>query len=145
MAGYSGTALAKKLGIRDGTRVVLLGAPDGFPPTLEPLPDGVCLSCEMPSAGDVDVVVTFCSSRAELEAGLAEQARRLAPAGGLWVAWPKRASGVATDLDFAVVQAAGLALGLVDNKVCAVDEVFSGLRFVVRREDREAWAAGERP
>lgn len=145
MAGYSGTPLATKLGIREGARLVLLGAPDGFPATLEPLPDGVSTASAMPPEGDIDVIVKFSHARSDLEADLAATARRLQPAGGLWVAWPKRSSGVATDLDFSVVQAAGLALGLVDNKVSAVSDVYSGLRFVVRKENREAWAAGERP
>jgi hypothetical protein len=145
MAGYSQTPLAKKLGIRTGSRVVLLGAPEGFSSALEPLPEGASVGSELPGKGDVDVVVWFCRARAELAGELEGVARRLAPAGGLWVAWPKKASGVATDLDFSVVQAAGLDLGLVDNKVCAVDEVFSGLRFVVRKEDRETWAARRRP
>lgn len=145
MAGYSRTPLARKLGIQAGSLVVLLGAPDGFSSALEPLPDGVSVGSELPGEGDVDVIVWFCRSRAELAGALKGVARRLAPAGGLWVAWPKKASGVATDLDFSVVQGAGLDLGLVDNKVCAVDEVFSGLRFVVRKENRDAWATGRRP
>ena len=148
MAGYSQTPLAKKLGIQSGALVVLVSAPQGFAEALEPLPEGVRLSsgddAPTPADQDVDVFVLFCRSAGELSRSLRPAASRLAPAGGLWVAWPKKASGLATDLDFAAVQRAGLELGLVDNKVCAVDDVFSSLRFVVRREDRAAWAAGRR-
>ncbi len=149
MAGYSKTPLAKKLGIKPGARVVLVSAPDGFDESLQPLPEDVRLSSEDTEAiaamdQDVDVFVLFCRSGSELSEALRPIAGRLAPAGGLWVAWPKKASGLQTDLDFAAVQRAGLDLGLVDNKVCAVDEVFSGLRFVVRRESRAAWGAGRR-
>lgn len=144
MADYSSTPLAKKLGIKEGHRVAWLEAPEGLARRLEPLPAAVSLVTRMPEEGDVDVVVLFCRRSGELAARLATSLRRLRANGGLWVAWPKKSSGVATDLDFGLVQSSGLELGVVDNKSCAVDETFSGLRFVVRREHRAAWEAGTR-
>lgn len=135
MAGYSGTPLPKKLGIKEGSRVALVGAPDRFAETLlEPLPAGATIGAPVP--GSTDVVVLFVASMADLVERM-EQARAwITPAGGLWVAWPKKASGIASDLGENAVRDVGLGIGLVDNKVCAIDETWSGLRFVVRREDR---------
>lgn len=144
MANCSATPLAKKLGITTESSVVLLAAPEGFVETLVPLPQAVQLSHALELPGDADVIVLFCRSRNDLLGHLQETAAKLSPAGGLWLAWPKKASGVSTDLDFAVVQRAGLDLGLVDNKSCSINDVFSGLRFVVRRENRQAWATGQR-
>lgn len=138
MAGYSGTPLPKKLGIREGTRLALLGAPDDFEATLGALPDGVRVRTV--ARGPLDVVVAFTTRRADLERRFAALARTLDPAGGLWIAWPKRGAGVPTDLDENAIRDIGLAAGLVDNKVCAVDETWSGLRFVVRLKDRPAKA-----
>ncbi len=135
-AGYSGTPLAKKLGIKPGSRVGLIGAPADFEQTLEALPEGVDLSRR--AAGRFDVVVLFTTRGAELARRFPKLADKLRPDGGLWVAWPKKSSGVATDLDFGRVQRTGLDAGLVDNKVCAVDETWSGLRFVYRLRDRPA-------
>src|SRR5262245_29573512 len=137
MAGYSGTPLAKKLGIGDGCRVVLVGAPDDFQAQLTPLPDGVTFSRQ--SRSIADVILLFTSRRVELERRFAPLAQKLAVNGGLWVAWPKKASGVATDLTENVVREIGLARRLVDNKVCAVDDVWSGLRFVVPLAQRANW------
>ena len=134
MAGYSGTPLAKKLGIRSGHRVALVGAPEDFAGELEPLPEGVALRRDL--RGERDVLLFFAPDAARLDRRLPTLRRALAEDGGLWIAWPKKSSGVPTDLDFDAVQRRGLALGLVDNKVCAVDEVWSALRFVVRRADR---------
>lgn len=134
MAGYSGTSLPKKLGIREGSRVALVKAPIGFEVSLDPLPDGVRLRTTV--RGEQDVVVFFVTRRSELERRFAVLARNLEPAGGLWIAWPKRTAGVATDLTESVVRTIGLGGGLVDNKVCAVDEIWSGLRFVRRLADR---------
>jgi hypothetical protein len=135
MAGYSGTPLVKKLGIKPGHHLALLGAPAGFTATLGDLPDGVAVQNEL--VGDpLDVIVLFAPDEAALRRGFATAARRLCPAGGLWVAWPKKASGVPTDLTETEVRAIGLAAGLVDNKVCAVDDVWAGLRFVIRVQDR---------
>ena len=133
-AGYSGTPLPKKLGIKPDARVLLVSAPDGFDETLGALPEGVRLLRR--TASSLDVVVLFSHREADLRRRLPKLADALAPAAGLWLAWPKKASKVPTDLSFDVVQAAGLGLGLVDNKVCAVDEVYSGLRFVIRLENR---------
>jgi hypothetical protein len=136
VAGYSGTPLPKKLGIAEGKRVALIGAPDGFERMLEPLPGGVALLARGVPRATVDVVVLFAKDAAELARSFAKAKARLDPAGGLWVAWPKKASGVATDLNEDVVREVGLAAGLVDNKVCAIDDTWSGLRLVVRVKDR---------
>jgi hypothetical protein len=133
-AGYSGTPLAKKLGIREEARLALVGAPAGFDRTLGRLPTGV--EVRRHARGRADVIVCFVTRRVELARRFATLKRALEPAGGLWVAWPKRSSGVATDLAFESVQGIGLAAGLVDNKVCAIDETWSGLRFVYRVADR---------
>ena len=127
MAGYSGTPLPQKLGIKDGARVRLRGAPGGFARTLGVVPR---------ARGEADVIVLFARSEADLRRGFARARRSLSTAGGLWVAWPKKASGVATDLTEGAVRRYGLSQGLVDNKVCAIDETWSGLRFVVRLADR---------
>lgn len=134
MAGYSGTPLSRKLGIKEGARVALVRAPDGFDETLDPLPDGVRLRTQ--ARATQDVVVFFATRLAELERRFDSLARAVAPNGGLWIAWPKRTACVATDLREGIVRETGLAHGLVDNKVCAVDDVWSGLRFVYRVKDR---------
>jgi hypothetical protein len=133
-AGYSGTPLVRKLGIKPGARVGLIGAPDGFEATLGELPEGTRTIRR--SRAPLDVIVAFCASRSQVERRLAALREALAPAGGLWVAWPKRSSGVPSDLTEDVVREVGLAAGLVDNKVCAIDETWSGLRFVYRLRDR---------
>jgi hypothetical protein len=134
-AGYSGTPLVRKLGIKDGARLGLFGAPDGFDQTLGELPERVTVR-RRAGAGPFDVIVAFHSRRSELERRLPALAAALVPAGGLWIAWPKRASGVPTDVTEEVVRTLGLAAGLVDNKVCAIDQVWSGLRLVYRLRDR---------
>ena len=133
-AGYSGTPLPRKLGIKPGHRLGLIGAPEGFDATLGELPGDVAVRRR--ARGPLDVVVAFFVERVALERRVAALKGTLDPAGGLWIAWPKRASGVATDLDENVVRELGLAAGLVDNKVCALDAVWSGLRFVYRVRDR---------
>jgi hypothetical protein len=133
MAGYSGTPLATKLGIKEGHRVAFPNAPDHFQGLLD-LPDGV--SVRSRAAGPLDVVVFFTTSRTELERRLSALRRALDPAGGLWIAWPKRVSGVETDMTEDVARELGLANALVDNKVCAIDETWSGLRLVIRLRDR---------
>jgi hypothetical protein len=138
MAGYSGTPLAKKLGIKDGHTLLLLGAPKGFERVLDP-PE-VDLH-ERVDGGPFDVIVWFTKKRTELESKLQSVADGLDADGGLWVAWPKKASGVKTDVTEDVIRNHALALGLVDNKVCAVDDTWSGLRLVVRVADRDAWRA----
>lgn len=134
MAGYSGTVLPKKLGITEGSRVALVGAPDGFERVLTPLPAGVRMLKQPRS--DLDVVVFFVTRRAELTRRFPRLANALHCDGGLWIAWPKRTAGVATDLSERDVREVGLAGGLVDNKVCAVDDIWSSLRFVYRLSDR---------
>jgi hypothetical protein len=134
-AGYSGTPLVRKLGINPEARLGLIGAPEGFDATLGELPPGVRVRRRL-GGRPFDVVVAFFARRSQLEARLAALARALDPAGGLWIAWPKRASGVSTDVTEDVVRELGLAAGLVDNKVCAIDEVWSGLRLVYRLRDR---------
>jgi hypothetical protein len=133
-AGYSGTPLPRKLGIREGTRLLLVAAPDDFTTTLGELPQALEIAGE--GDGDVDVAVLFVRDAASLQAQFAALAALLQPAGGLWVAWPKRGSGVDTDLGEGLVREIGLAAGLVDNKVCAIDSTWSGLRFVWRVRDR---------
>jgi len=134
-AGYSGTPLPKKLGIKPGAKVLLVEAPEGFERELEPLPEGTRL-VRRAQAGEFDVIVLFVDRAADLKRRLPGLARHLVPTGGLWVGYPKKSSGVATDLSFDDVQREGLDLGLVDNKICAIDEVWTGLRFVIRLKDR---------
>jgi hypothetical protein len=134
VAGYSGHPLPQKLGIKEGARVALVRAPEGFERELKPLPDGVRLRTQ--ARGSHDVVLFFATRLAELERRFDSLARAVEPAGGLWIAWPKRTAGVATDLREGIVRDTGLAHGLVDNKVCAVDDTWSGLRFVYRVADR---------
>jgi hypothetical protein len=133
-AGYSGTPLARKLGLKPDHRVALLGAPGGFADTLGELPPGVTVSSR--ARGSFDVIVAFFVERSALQRRLPALRSALDPAGGLWLAWPKRSSGVSTDLGDGVVRELGLSAGLVDNKVCAIDGVWSGLRFVYRLADR---------
>src|SRR5579872_5829860 len=136
MAGYSGTPLVQKLMIKPGHRLALVEAPKGFPKVLGALPEGVSVTREL---GPVhDVVLLFVTARSDLEKRFAKTAKRLDPAGGLWVAWPKKASGVPTDVTEDVVREVALAAGLVDVKVCAIDDTWSGLRCVMRVKDRPA-------
>jgi hypothetical protein len=130
-AGYSGTPLPQKLGIKPAGRVALVDPPKGFAldlPAEAKLVDG--------KAKDVDVIVWFVTARAPFAKKPGSVAARLQPAGGLWIAWPKKASGLATDMTENVVREVALPTGLVDNKVCAIDETWSGLRLVVRLENR---------
>ena len=135
MAGYSGTPLPRKLGIKSGHRVLALGAPQGFADgTLGELPDGVALRTT--ARGTADVIVSFHDRRAELARRMPRLRELMEPAAGLWIAWPKRSSGVGTDLTEDLVRELALANRLVDNKVCAIDETWSGLRLVIRLRDR---------
>jgi hypothetical protein len=139
MAGYSGTPLAKKLMIKEGHRVGLFGLPANFDRTwLEPLPAGVTVSTA--ARGTFDVIVSFHTERAELERRIPALLKVLDVDGGLWMAWPKKASKQPTDLTEDVQREVWLPLGLVDTKVCAIDDVWSGLRICWRTERR----AGER-
>jgi hypothetical protein len=132
-AGYSGTPLPRKLGITSGHAVLLGAAPPGF--DLGPLPDGVTVHRRR-SRPRYDVVLGFCPDLASLRSSFEGWKGLLGPAGSLWVAWPKKTSGTATDLAEGTVREHGLARGLVDVKVCAVDTVWSGLKFVYRLTDR---------
>ena len=136
MAGYSGTPLVKKLGIKEGAAVHLANPPEDFLTTLATLPDEAEIVTSR-SREKLDVVLLFVLSQKQLERDFVRLAARLKPAGGLWVCWPKKASGVETDLSENIIREVGLAAGLVDNKVCAVDETWSGLRFVIRLVDRK--------
>jgi hypothetical protein len=136
MAGYSTTPLRQKLGIKAGARVLLLSAPAEFEGGLGGLPEGVRITTRA-GKEPAQVIVLFCKDLKTLEARFEGARAALDEAGGLWVAWPKKASGVKTDLTEDVVRDLALAAGLVDNKVCAIDEVWSGLRLVVRVKDRK--------
>ena len=135
-AGYPGTPLARKLGIGEGDEVALIGAPERFEDTLGELPDVASLHTDLADDARYDVIVAFVTQRTELEAELPRLRARMAPACGLWIAWPKRASKLPTDVTDQVIREVVLPTGLVDNKVCAIDDTWSGLRVVIRRENR---------
>jgi hypothetical protein len=134
MAGYSGTPLAGKLGLKSGHRVALINPPLSFQEQLGPV--GKEIRVVGPRAERLDIVMVFAKTRADLARRFPRLAKRLAAAGMFWVAWPKKSSGVPTDLSFEAVQRIGLEAGLVDTKICAVDETWSALRFVIRVKDR---------
>jgi hypothetical protein len=133
--GYSGTPLPRKLGIKPGQLVALVSAPAGFAESLGALP-GVELTESLDAAPAFDVIVFFVTWQAELETELGRLRQRMTPACGLWVSWPKRAAKVPTDMTDQAVRDVALPTGLVDNKVCAIDETWSALRLVIRRELR---------
>ena len=133
MAGYSGTPLLKKLGIKPQSRVALFNLPPGVKAELQP----ALSECRRVKTGELDFAMLFVKQQKDLLADFPAIAKRLAPAASFWVSWPKKTSGVATDLTEDVVRRIGLAGGLVDVKVCAVDEVWSGLKFVIRLKDRK--------
>ena len=133
MAGYSGTPLARKLGIAPESAVLLDGAPAGF--TIDGLPPDARL-VRRPGSGPYDVILCFCADRARLVRRWPALHALTTPAGALWIAWPKRASGLRTDLDENVVRDHALEHGRVDVKVCAVDDTWSGLKHVIRKADR---------
>jgi DUF3052 family protein len=133
-SGYSGTPLPKKLGFKPGFTAAYVSPPDGFDALLGELPDDVVVRTQL--RGPLDLVVCFVVERRDLEKRLPKLRAALAPAGMLWIAWPKRASGVPTDMTEDVVREVALPTGLVDTKVAAIDETWSGLRLVVRRELR---------
>jgi len=134
MPGYSGTPLPKKLGIKDGLKVCLIDASPDMIAELRPSLE----KCELPgnAKAPIDFAMLFTKSATSLKKEFPKTAKRLAPAGMLWVSWPKKSSGVPTDLTENVVRDIGLAAGLVDVKVCAVTDVWSGLKFVRRLKDR---------
>jgi hypothetical protein len=134
MAGYSGTPLPKKLGIKDQFRVALLDLPSDVKADLKT----ALASCQIAKDGPLDFAIIFVKTAGELTKHFPRIAKQLAPAGMLWVSWPKKSSGVSTDLNENEVRRIGLDAGLVDVKVCAVSEIWSGLKFVIRVKDREA-------
>jgi Protein of unknown function (DUF3052) len=137
MPGYSGTPLARKLGIKDNFRAALLHVPDEVKTELRDALGKCRIQSWRPKTStDLDFIFLFAKSRAGLELELMPAARALAPAGMLWISWPKKSSGVATDLTGDVVRQSGLDAGLVDIKVCAVTEVWSGLKFVIPVKNR---------
>jgi hypothetical protein len=133
---YSGTPLARKLGFGEGDEVALIGAPEWFEDTVRALPDIASVHTDLVADARYDVMVAFVTRRAELEAELPRLRARMAPACGLWIAWPKRSSRQPTDMTDQAVRDVALPTGLVDNKVCAIDDTWSGLRLVIRRELR---------
>lgn len=134
MAGYSGTPLINKLGIREGFRVHFANSPTNFPKLLGKLPQDVRVVSR--PADSLDLIILFVDSQRILEKTFRPLAKRLKPAGMIWVSWPKKSSGVPTDLSFDPVQKLGLRSGLVDVKICAIDDTWSGLKFVYRLSDR---------
>ncbi|MEW6155879.1 MAG: DUF3052 domain-containing protein [Verrucomicrobiota bacterium] len=136
MAGYSGTPLSKKLGLKPGSKVRFVHEPPSFQSLLEPLPPNIQILSALQT--ELDLAILFVNSAAALRRDFSKLARSLQPAGMLWVAWPKKSSGVSTDLNFDVVQKTGLSTGLVDVKICAIDEIWSGLKFVIRKENRKS-------
>jgi hypothetical protein len=137
MAGYSGTPLAKKLGFKEGTRAGLVNSPASFEKELDPLPyDVEIVVAQLPK--QLDLIILFTDSQRTLKKEFGNLSRKLADNGMLWIAWPKNASGVATDLSENSVRKIGLDAGLVDVKVCAVSDIWSGLKFVYRLKDRKS-------
>ena len=133
-AGYSGTPLPQKLGIKEGHRVTILGTPKDF--ALGVLPGGVTVARGLTGKALFDVIVAFVTRRVDLVARVTTCRPHMQQHAGLWIAWPKRASGVATDITEDTIREVALPTGLVDNKVCAIDDVWSGLRLVIRKELR---------
>lgn len=134
MAGYSGTPLARKLGIKEGTRLTALNPPQGYASWLKPLPPAATIDSALPR--QPHAVHLFTTARRELDATLKRLRKTLDPAGMVWVSWPKKSSGVATDITEDVIREVALPLGFVDVKVCAVTDVWSGLKLVIRKSER---------
>jgi len=136
MAGYSGTPLAQKLGIKPGHAVGLWSEPDDFAKSLAPLPDNVSFTTISRGKSPLDVLVVFVKSQKELVIRLTAARKRMNPAAGLWVSWPKKASGIQTDVTENIIRDLAMTTDLVDNKVCAIDDMWSGLRLVIRLKHR---------
>jgi hypothetical protein len=135
MAGYSGTPLIQKIGIKPGHRIILRNHPPSFVTDLGTLPEGAESSDRL--SGKANVIVYFTGRLAELQKDFARLSAALVPDGMLWISWPKKASGHPTDLTENIVRKVGLECGLVDVKVCAIDATWSGLKFVIRVKDRK--------
>jgi hypothetical protein len=133
-AGYSGTPLARKLGFKPSSKVLLVGAPPEYRSLLEPIPDGVVF--EQKAGPGTDFVHVFTTTRTELASQLAVLRKKLKGEAAIWVSWPKKSSKVPTDVTEDTIREVALPLGFVDIKVCAVSEVWSGLKLVVRKELR---------
>jgi hypothetical protein len=134
MAGYSSTPLAKKLGIKEGSRIGLVNAPENFERELGELPDRAGFVKRLTNS--LDIILLFVLTERALARDFPKLAKKLATNGMIWIAWPKKSSGVATDLSFNSAQRIGLDAGLVDVKICAIDDTWSGLKFVYRLKDR---------
>lgn len=134
MAGYSGTSLTKKLGIKEGSHLLLVGAPDGYQKLLEPMPAGVQFGIRLTKS--TDIVHVFTDRKDELQKLLTSYRTKLKATGAVWVSWPKKAAKVPTDITEDTIREVALPLGFVDVKVCAVNEVWSGLKLVLRKELR---------
>jgi len=134
MAGYSGTPLAKKLGIKEGSKLFLSGAPKNYLELVAPFPEGARLVSKID--GDTDIVHIFSTERAHLTAALRDTLSKLKQDRSIWVSWPKKSSKVPTDITEDTIREVALPMGLVDIKVCAVDDIWSGLKLVVRKENR---------
>jgi hypothetical protein len=128
--------LPKKLGIQENHQVAVVRAPADFAATLGTLPTGATVTSKVGAKARLDVIIVFVTKRRELEDAIAKLRAHMQPAAGLWIAWPKKASGVPTEVTEDTVRAVALPTGLVDNKVCAIDAVWSGLRLVIRKENR---------
>ena len=135
MAGYSGTPLTQKLGIKPGMVVVAIDAPENYRKLLEPIPGGVNFATR--PVGNTRFVHVFVTRRSELTEQLSILRRKIAEDAAVWVSWPKKSSGVATDITEDVIRAVALPLGFVDVKVCAVNEIWSGLKLMIRKENRK--------
>ena len=135
MAGYSGTPLSKKLGIKEGFRIFVQNPPDGYEGLLQPLPENIVFLNK--STDDVDMIHFFTKSGNELSDNIADYARMIKQDGMIWVSWPKKSAKVETDITEDVIRSIILPMGLVDVKVCAVDEIWSGLKLVIRKENRK--------
>jgi hypothetical protein len=135
MAGYSGTPLAKKLGLKEGRKLYAVGAPENYLKILNPLPAGVDLSRQLDDK--TDIVHIFATKRARLAEALRVTLKKMKPDAAIWVSWPKKASKMETDITEDTIREIALPMGLVDIKVCAVDETWSGLKLVIRKELRK--------
>ena len=136
MTGYSGTPLPRKLGIKENMSVGVLEAPDGFDAIVGDLPPAVELHDQVRPS---DIFIVFARWRTDMEERFRKAMAQIPADGAVWVAWPKKSSGVETDLTEDTMRELFLPTGMVDNKVCAIDETWSGLRFVVRKENRVSW------
>jgi hypothetical protein len=134
MAGYSGTPLARKLGIKAGSEILLVGAPEDYLKLLEPLPDAVRFVSRVSES--TDIIHFFSARKAELKQALSEFRAKIRPTTMLWVSWPKKSAKVPTDITEDTVREIALPIGFVDVKVCAVDNIWSGLKLVIRKELR---------